>query len=146
MHAMRHDLGVGLGAELIARKLELIAQFLVILDDAVVHDREAAARDMRMRIAFARHTVRRPARMRNAAASLNRQLRQRLLERAHLADGAQALQMALGIEHRDAGGVVTAVLEALEALHEHRHDIAISDASDYAAHSRWAPVMVCADS
>ncbi len=41
MDAVRHDLGVGLRGELVAAALQLRAQLLVILDDAVVDDRQA---------------------------------------------------------------------------------------------------------
>jgi hypothetical protein len=43
MHAVRDHFGVGLGAELVAGELQVLAQFLVVLDDAVVHDRQAVA-------------------------------------------------------------------------------------------------------
>ncbi len=38
--AMRDDLGVGLGGEHVARRAQFLAQLLVVLDDAVVHDGE----------------------------------------------------------------------------------------------------------
>src|SRR2546429_5057390 len=42
--AVGDDLGVGLGGEPVAAALEIGTQLLVVLDDAVVHDREAVAR------------------------------------------------------------------------------------------------------
>ena len=50
--AVGDDLGVGLGGEPVAAALEIGTQLLVVLDDAVVHDREAVARDVRMRVAL----------------------------------------------------------------------------------------------
>ena len=64
--AVRDDFGVGLGGELVAARFELLAQLFVVLDDAVVDDREAVARDVRMRVALARHAVRGPAGVRDA--------------------------------------------------------------------------------
>ena len=51
-------------------RLEHLAQGGVVLDDAVVHDREAAgAVEMGMRVAIARRAVRGPARVRDAEAA-----------------------------------------------------------------------------
>ena len=69
--AVRDDFGVGLGRELVAG-LQLVAQLLVVLDDAVVHERDAVARDVRMGVALARHAVRGPARVRDAEVPVRR--------------------------------------------------------------------------
>ncbi len=61
MDSVRDDFGIGLGFKLIARGFQLLAQLLVILDDAVVHDGEAVARDVRVRVALAGGSVRCPA-------------------------------------------------------------------------------------
>ena len=76
--AMRDHLGVGLGAELVAAPLEVRAQLLVVLDDAVVHDREPVARDVRVRVALARHPVGGPAGVGDADLAGGRALLQRL--------------------------------------------------------------------
>ena len=47
MHAMRDHLGVGFRRELVAQLLQIRAQLFVVLDDAVVHDREAVMRHVR---------------------------------------------------------------------------------------------------
>jgi len=72
VHAVRDHLGVRLGGELVALALRFGAQFLVILDDAVVDDRDAVLGDVRMGVAFARHAVGRPARVRDAEATVSR--------------------------------------------------------------------------
>ena len=61
MNAMRDDFGVGLGAERVAELGQLFTQLFVILDDAVVNDRDAVTRDVRVCVALGRHAVRRPA-------------------------------------------------------------------------------------
>ena len=66
VHEMRDHLGVGLRAEFVAARLELVAQALEVLDDAVVHDRDLAIARVRMRVVFGRRTVRRPPRVRDA--------------------------------------------------------------------------------
>ena len=67
---MRDGLGVGLGAQDVAVGRELLAQLDVVLDDAVVHDRDlAGAVDVRMRVLLARLAVRRPARVADADAA-----------------------------------------------------------------------------
>ena len=63
---MQHDLGVGLGLEDRALLFQRLAQLAKILDDAVVHDRDAFGR-MRMRIVLGRPAVGGPARMPDAA-------------------------------------------------------------------------------
>ena len=54
--------------EHVALRDQLRAQRLEILDDAVVHDGDLAAGQMRMRVDRRRRAVRGPARVRNAGA------------------------------------------------------------------------------
>ena len=56
-----------------------------------------------------------------------------LLQIAERADGANVVE-TVSLEERDAGGVVAAVLQALEALEEERLALTRSDVSDYSAH------------
>ena len=70
VHEMRDHLGVGLRAELVAARLELVAQGLEVLDDAVVHDGDLAVARVRMRVVLGRRAVRRPARVRDAGRAL----------------------------------------------------------------------------
>ena len=55
------DLGVGLRLEGVAELLQPLALLLVVLDDAVVDDRDLALRHVRMRVGFGDAAVRRPA-------------------------------------------------------------------------------------
>jgi hypothetical protein len=66
---VRDDLGVRLSVEFVVRVRQLPAQRLVILDDAVVHERDLVAREDRMRVAGGRRAMRRPARVRDAGAA-----------------------------------------------------------------------------
>ena len=132
--AVRDDLGVGLRAELVAAALEIGAKFLVVLDDAVVDDRHAVAGDVRMGVAFARHAVGRPARVRDADVAVRRALVERVAQPLHLADGAQTPHLLAAVQHRHAGRVVTAVLQALQALDQDRDDVPVSNRAYDAAH------------
>jgi hypothetical protein len=70
--AVRDDLGVGLRGELVALALGLVAKLLVVLDDAVVDDRDAVLRDVRVRVSLARYAVRGPAGVCDAEAPVRR--------------------------------------------------------------------------
>ena len=58
--------------ELLASRLEFGAQFGVVLDDAVVHDRDARGA-VRMRVALGRRAMRRPSRVADAGVPAQRQ-------------------------------------------------------------------------
>ena len=94
VHAMRDHFGVGFRREGVAGLLQLFAQLFVILDDAVVDDREAAERDVRMRVAFRRDAVRGPARVRDADLAVRGVRFDCILQHLDLADRAQALELA----------------------------------------------------
>ena len=134
VNAVRNDLGIGLRGKVVAQARQLLAQLFVILDDAVVDDGEPIARDMRMRIALAGNSVCRPASVRNPDLAGGRSLLERVVEHLHLANGAQARQMARAVQHRDAGRIVAAILEPPQALHQNGDDIAFGDRSDNSTH------------
>ena len=90
MDAMRNDFGVGFRGESVAEILEVSAQRFVIFDDAVVHDRDAVARYVRMGIFGGRHAMGGPARMRNADRAADGVCVEGVLQRLDLAHGAQA--------------------------------------------------------
>ena len=138
--AVRDHLGVGLGGELVALAPRLVAQLLVVLDDAVVDDRDAVLGDVRVGVALARHAVRGPARVRDAEAAVGRVGVERVLELAHLADGAQALDLAGAVQHGDARRVVAAVLQPAQSLDQDRDDVPVSNGSDDSAHAAFLVV------
>ncbi len=127
VNAVRDDLGVGLGAEAVAQILELGAQQVVILDDAVVHDGDAVPRHVRMRVAHRGNAVRRPARMRDADVARDRRLLDSLLQHFDLADRAQPGQRAARIDDRKARRIVAAIFEAPQSLEQDRNDITLGD-------------------
>ena len=131
-HELRHGLGVGLGLEGIAVRLELGAQLAEILDDAVMHDGEPLRR-MRMGVALGRTSMRRPARMADADEARERRLREPRLEIAQLAFGAPPLEPAF-LQGRDAGGIITSIFEAFQRIDELRRHRRLADDPDNAAH------------
>ena len=146
---VRDDLGVGLALKNIAARLERGAQFVMVFDDAVVHQRHpprriggsaCAVAEMRVRVVHHRRAVRGPARVGNAGAALHlpaadllHQLRDARRAAGPLQTAALRAQAA-GV-HRHAAGVVTPVLQPLQTLHQHRDDIAGGNPADDAAHS-----------
>ena len=70
---VRDDLGVGFGLELVPLRLQLVLQLEVVLDDAVVHDDDAAgAVAVRVRVLLGRPAVRGPARVADAVQAVDR--------------------------------------------------------------------------
>ncbi len=134
MNAVRDHFGVRFRSEFVAELHELVVQFLVILDDAVVDDRDAVARHMRVGIPLVRHAMRRPARVGDSEVARSWRGGQRLGKLRHLADGAQARDMGAAIQHSDARRVIAPVFEALQAFDEDRDDVPVSDRSNDSAH------------
>ncbi len=111
---------------------QAITQGLVILDDSVMHDGQAA-RDVRVRIALARYAMGGPARMGDASVAaglcffgLGRQF-------SDPADCAQALQACL-IDQCQSGRVVAAIFQPTQAFEKNRNDIAVGDRCYDATH------------
>ena len=134
---MRDDFGVGFGVERVALRLQLFAQFLEILDDAVVHDRDLVGR-MRVRVHFVRLAMRRPAGVADAAVAFERLARQPLFQVLQLAFGAAAREVA-AFQRRDAGRVIAAIFKALERLDDFLGDGLAPKYSDDPAHENRAP-------
>ena len=134
VNAVRDDLGIGVRGELVAGALEFGPELLVVLDDAVMDDRNAVARDVRMGVLLVRHAVRRPARVGDAEVAGSRMRGQGVRELRHLAHGAQARDRGAAVQDGDAGRVIAAVFEAPQALDQDRDDVPVSNRSDDAAH------------
>ncbi len=145
VHEVRGDLGVGLGLELVALGDELGLERLVVLDDAVVDDGDAVAGQMRVRVRFGHAAVRGPARVRDAEPARERLRGELRLELRDFAYGAAQAELVIRLHDGEAGRVVAAILEALQALDEHGNDVALCDCSDDAAHSLMCPYLrLCA--
>ena len=113
---MQHRLGVGLGLEHVALGGELVAQLLEVLDDAVVHDRDALVH-VRMGVALDRLAVRGPARVADAGAALQGMVGEPQLQVLELALGAAAIEVAV-LDGGDAGRIIAAIFEPPQRVDE----------------------------
>src|ERR1700722_14300659 len=118
MSPMCDHFGIGLRSEYIAAALELLTQLFVVLDDAVVDERQPVARDVRVGVAFTGDAMRGPARVGDAEVAAHRFALQGLFECAHLAHGTLAHEMPAVCEYRNAGRIVAAVFESLQSFDE----------------------------
>src|SRR5690606_30136364 len=103
-------------------------------DDPVVDDDQAAgAVAMGMGVLFGGTAVRGPAGVAEAVASLERAAGERRLEVDELPRAPADFDVAV-VDDRDAGRVVTAILETPEPLDEDGEDRPLTDVPDDAAH------------
>src|SRR4029079_15292676 len=131
---MRHDLGVGLGLELVPRLLQALLEGEEVLDDAVVdHDDLAGAVAVGMGVVLVRLPVRGPARVAHAERAAQRLLAQLRLVVAELPLGAHDLY-AVPVDDGDARAVVAAVLQFFQSADQHRHDVTLAYVTNDSAH------------
>ena len=131
---MGDHLSVGLGRERVAVGLEALAQLAEVLDDAVQDDGDLlVAAGERMRVLDADAPVRRPARVADSRGGRRPVRADRLLELHEVTGGARVVRPGL-LQEADAGRVVAAVLEALEALDQEILGRPPADVSDDPAH------------
>ena len=139
---VRDRLGVGIGAEGVPERGELLPEHIGVLDDAVVHHRDRlVGAEVRVCVALGRRAVSGPARVCDPDLSGHRISGERALELRDLAGGAARLER-LAVEHGDARRVIAAVLEALEARDEDRGGLLGTDVADNTAHGTggWCEV------
>ena len=106
----------------------------MVLDDAVVDDRDAVVRDVRVRVALAGHAVSSPARMRDAERPVSGVRSSASCSIFTLPTVRRRLSLARAVQHGDAGGVVAAVFEPAQTLHQDGNDVALGDGSNDSAH------------
>lgn len=134
---MRDHLGIGLAGEDITAALQAGAQLLVVLDDAVVRERDTrrilARREVRMGIVGDRLAVGCPARVGDAGVPLQALPGDVRLQGGDPVHAARAHQLAIRMQ-RDTARVVSAVLQPLQALDKIRDDIPLRDGANDSAH------------
>ena len=134
---MSNDFGIGLGGEAVAFFDQLFLEGDVVLDNAVVHDDDAAgAITVRMRIFLRGAAMRGPAGMANAIGAVDRLQADDFFEVAQLAFGAADLQSVAVPGNRDAGGVISAIFQPLEPIQNDGHDSLLPHISHNAAHAK----------
>ena len=135
---MGRDLGVGLAREPGAPGGEILPERAEVLDDAVVHDRDAA-RDVGMGVGLRGRAVGRPACVADARTAPGRGgLAELVLEIDELAPGAPPVDGAVD-QRRDAGGVVAPVFQPAQAVDEEPRRVGMADDPDDAAHGSVFP-------
>ena len=88
------DLGIRVGVELVTLGSEHFPQFAEVLDNAVVHHRDALVH-VRVRVGLARASVRRPARVADAGAALQRLVGEPQFEVLELALGPALVELPM---------------------------------------------------
>ena len=129
---VRDDLGVGVRREVNAVCFESLPQGNVVLDDAVVHDRDVTGR-VRVSVVLARSAVGRPSRVADAGGARQGSLGERLVEACELADRAYHFD-GLAIVHREPGRIVASVFEPSQAVDQDGGGLARPNVSDDSAH------------
>ena len=113
------------------------AQFVVVFDDAVVHQRHAGVffRRGKVRVGIERDrgAMRGPARVGDARKTAQAFFADLLFQLGHARGGARTLQPAVGMQG-DAAGIVAAVFQALQAFEQDGSDITLRYCADDAAH------------
>ena len=133
---LHEHLGVGLGAEGITLLHESCFEDGVVLDDAVMDDRQALGLGvMGVRINGAGFAVGRPARMRDTDRSARVFVRAESLEFGDLALGFVDIELSLLVDERHAGTVVPAVLQTMQTLNQYRISVSLTDISYYSTHN-----------
>src|SRR6185295_18572049 len=133
MHQVRDHLGIGLRLEGVALAFQFVAEFFVVFDDPVMHNRNFTAREYGVGVAGYRCTMRRPARMRDSGLRREPLLRYLRGEIRDPRDAAKTLQTIFR-EHCDAAGVISAVFETPQAFNQDRNDVASGRRADDATH------------
>ena len=141
---MHDDFGVGLAFEHIAFCLQRGAQFVMVFNDAVVDQRHlartvftagaGAVAEVRVGVMHGRNAVGGPAGVGNAGAAFHMLGADLLLQFGHARCAARPLQ-AVGI-NRHAAGVITPILQPLQALNQDGNNISAGNRCNDAAHKK----------
>ena len=135
LHQMGDDLGIGFGAELVAFFDELALQGEIVLDNAVMHDHDAAgAVAMGMSILFAGAAVRGPAGVANAIGAVEGLCADDFLQVPQLAFRAADLESVAVAGYGDSGGIVSAIFQPSQAINDDRDDLLFANVADDATH------------
>ena len=136
------DFGVGLALKHVAFGLEHGPQFVVVFNDAVVHERDTAGfaggvqagavAEVRVRVVHGRCAVGGPTRVGNADQAFQVSGLHLFHQLGHPGGAAGAFKPAR--MHGHAAGVIPPVFEPLKALHQDGDDVAGRDCADDATH------------
>src|SRR3989442_15978263 len=132
---MSDNLRIGFSDELMVFLPQGVLQLEIVFYDAVMDDdHSASAIAMRVGIFFGRTAVRGPTRVAHAVRAIDRISLQDVFKIAQLALGPANLQLVIFVNRGNAGGVVAAIFKLAQTLDDQRHDLFVSDVSDYSTH------------
>src|SRR3982751_3778562 len=130
------DLGISFGGEFMALFGKLLLQRNVVLDDAVVHDHDAAgAVAVRVSIFFCWSAVRRPAGVANTVGAVQRLEANDLFQVAKFALRPANLQAFTVATDRDPGRIVAAILQSPETIKNDGNDPLLANIPNNSAHA-----------
>ena len=109
----------------------------MVLDDAVVDHGDARGGLVRVGVGLGDRAVGGPAGVGDAGVAFGGGLGQQLIELGHLAHAAALLQGAVA-QHGEAGGIIAAVFEAVQAFEQDGRHIALGHSADNAAHAVYS--------
>ena len=137
-YQLRQYFGVGLRMKLASVLYQGVLQQLVVLDGAVVDDRDVAVfAVMRVRVRVRGFAVGGPACVGDADFRVEVLVCAEGFEIAHLPFGLEDVNLAVGSDQRHAGAVVSAVFESVKAFYQNVIDVSVSEVSYYSAHCEW---------
>ncbi len=136
LHQVGHHFGVGLGIEDVAFRLQAVLQFQIVFDDAVVHHHHVAvAIAMGMGVLFGGPAVGRPASVPDAERAIDGAEADGVFQVAQLTFGAPDVELTVVAINRDAGRVVPAIFQPLEAFQDDRNGSPSAYVTDNSAHA-----------
>jgi hypothetical protein len=132
---MRYHFGIGFALELVSLLNETFLQGKVVLDDAIVHDRDSLTTGrLRVGVLVRDTAVGRPSRVRHPDVSLQSRQVTLQLNVLYAACAFSDLKPA-GTDRGHPGGVIPSILDSSQPLKEEVRDWLLRNASDYAAHA-----------
>ena len=137
---MDDHLGVGIGRENKTLLGLLLAQYLMVFDDAIVDNRHLIAADVRMGVTLGGLVVRRPASVRDAGASGYRPPVKGISQFNDFSGGANPIQFGAIVQNHQTGGIITPVFETLQPFQQYGRDLALCN-SPYNSTHRFTPLF-----
>src|SRR5205807_7382354 len=135
LHQMGDNLGIRFGGERVTFFDELALQGEIVLDNAVMHDHDAAAAvAMGMSILFAGAAMRGPAGVANAIGAVEGLCADDFLQVPQLAFRAADLESVAVAGYGDSGGIVSAIFQPSQAINDDRDDLLFANVADDATH------------
>src|ERR1700733_12192565 len=129
---MGDNFGVGFAGKFRALFFEAFPQLAKILDDAVMNNGDVVG-CVGMGVIFGRLAMGSPARMADARMALERRFFQPRFEIFEFAFGAAAFEV-IAFQRRNARGIIAAIFEAFERIHQLLSDRCAPENADDAAH------------